>query len=185
MPRTSIQSSRILAALLALGLFMASSAGAANWRITLENGNILKSRYKPVDASFDDSMIMFLSVRGNWVAISKSIVADIAGITDELGYGTILDSVTVLIGQLPNDKPSAEEEAELDADAAAILQGRVPNYSMPLFSEPGQTGGIPLSFLSQTTPPMGGGAAAGGSSFANQRRSGGGPAVYEPMTRDF
>ena len=159
-------------------LLSATAAGALTYQVRLHNGNVFQTRYEPVDASFDDSQLMFLSDRGNWVAISKADVAEVISETEALGRGTILDGVTILIGQLPNDKPSPEESAELRAEAAAEQIG---NYTMPMFSEPNSSGGMPLNFLGMTTPPLSN--SASGSSFANERRSGGGSLMTEPFSR--
>lgn len=169
-----------LTILVAMVLLVAASAGAINYRVNLHNGNSFLSPYEPVDASFDDSLLMFLGDRGNWIAIPKVEVESVDSLIQTQGRGTVIDEVTIMIGLLSNDKPSPEESAELAAEAAN-RQLNI-NYSMPLFSEPYATGGIPLSFTGMTTPPMGN---SGSSSFANQRRYGGGPVVAEPFTREF
>ncbi len=169
---------------LAMLLLVAGSASAITWQVRLHSGQVFETRYEPQDASFDATMITFLSDRGNRVALSKDLVFEVVTLTETLGFGTVLDNVTILIGQLLNDKPSAQEQAELDAEAA--LQQGFPNYT---------GGGIPLSFLSTTTPPMGTSQRPGGfadqrrggvGGFANQRRSSGGDGVFaEPFSRDF
>ena len=167
--------------LVAMVLLVAASAGASNYRVNLHNGNSFMSRYEPVDAGFDDSVLMFLGDRGNWIAIPKVEVESVDSLIQTQGRGTVIDAVTILIGLLSNDKPSAEESAEMAAEAANRPVNI--NYSMPLFSEPDATGGIPLSFTGMTTPPMGNSGSS--SSFANQRRNGGGPVVGEPFARNF
>jgi hypothetical protein len=178
MPRNLIRV--VLAATLLL--LIAGSAGAITWQVRMHSGRVFETRYMPLDASFDDSMIMFLSDQGNYIALPKADVIEVVTLTESLGFGRVLDDVTIMIGLLPNDKPSPEEQAELEAEAA--LLGRNPNYSMPLFAEPGAGGGIPLSFLNTNTPPISNSGRSG--SFANQRRfSGGDGVIAEPFSRDF
>ena len=182
MSKTITPSKRLhLTILVAMVLLMAASAGARNYRVNLHNGHSFMSRYEPVDASFDDSLLTFLGDRGNWIAIPKVEVESVDSLIQTLGKGTVIDAVTIMIGQFPNDKPSAAESAEMAAEAAN--QAVNINYSMPLFSEPDGTGGIPLSFTGMTTPPMG--SSRPSSSFADQRRYGGGPVVGEPLARQF
>lgn len=173
----------VLALTFATLLLVASAAGALNWQVRLHNGNVFQTRYQPVDASFDDSVTMFLSDGGNWVAIPKAEISEVVSLVEVLGYGTMLDGVTLMIGQLPNDNPSPEEESEMAAEAAARQQSQIPNYTLPLVSEPNAGLGIPLSFLALTTPPLGNSFV--GSSAADQRRSGGGEQFGEPFSRDF
>jgi len=178
MPRNLIRV--VLAATLLL--LLAGSAGAITWQVRMHSGHVFETRYMPLDAAFDDTMITFLSDQGNYVALAKADIIEVVTLTESLGFGRVLDDVTIMIGQLPNDKPSPEEQAELEAEAA--LLARNPNYSMPLFAEPGAGGGIPLSFLNTTTPPIGNSRRSG--SFANQRRfSGGDGVIAEPFSRDF
>ena len=170
-----------LTILMAMVLLVAASAGARNYRVNLHNGHSFMSRYEPFDADFDESVLMFLGDRGNWIGIPKVEVESVESLIQTLGRGTVIDAVTILVGMFANDKPTPEEEAAMAAEAAN--QPVAINYSMPLFSEPDATGGIPLSFTGVTTPPMGN--SGYGSSFANQRRNGGGPVVSEPFARDF
>ena len=180
-----------------IALLATSPASAVVYQVSLNNGNLFETKYEPVDASFDDSLIMFLTDKGNWVAIAKADVASITTVTETLGFGTIIDPVTILIGTTANDKMTPEEEAEYYA-AQAELQANNPflyrdqNYSMPTFSEPNTGGGIPIGFINQTTPPLGGAGTFGGSP-ANLRRGGGGAALrrgggggeaFEPITRN-
>ena len=131
---------------LVLGLLLLLSAtfcGAIGWEVKLHNGHVFQTRYEPVEASFDDTALMFLSDTGNWVTIPKSEIEEIVSLTEALGYGTVLDGVTIGIGQLPNDAPTPEEEAELNA-AAAQQQPQIPNFNPLLVAEPNSPNGIPL-----------------------------------------
>ena len=181
MTRTVIRATLVGAML----LLMAASANAITWQLRLHSGQVFETRYEPQDASFDETMLTFLSDRGNLVAIPKDLVSEVVTLTEVLGFGTVLDAVTIMIGLLPNDKPSPEEQAALDAEAALRPQ-EAPNYS---------GAGIPLSFLNSSTPPMGTPGRTGSFAdqrrggvrgFANQRRSSGGDGVVaEPFSRDF
>lgn len=171
---------------------LGSAAFAVTYEVHLTNGNVLKTRYRPVDTAFDDTMIQFLTGVGNWMTIPKSDVAKIVTEAEAAGYGIQIDDVTLMVGQAPNDKPSPEEEAEMALAAAedALLNPPRINYTMPTVSEPNTGGGIPIGFINQTTPPMGGGVVGGGygrgggGDAADRRGYGGGGTFLEPTTSD-
>jgi hypothetical protein len=154
---------------------------ALEYEVRLLNGNVFHTRYEPVLAPFDSTKFLFMTTYGNSIAISRDQVADVISTTEAKGFGKRLDAMTILIGLAPNDNPTPEEEAALAAQGGRV-EAAVP-YSMPLISEPGATGGIPLQFLNFNTPPIGGGAGFTGGA-ADLRRGGGGTQFVEPQTRD-
>ena len=166
---------------LALLLLAGAPVHALEYEIRLKNGNVFHTRYEPVEAPFDATKVMFMTVFGNAVTVSRDSVAEVISQTEAAGFGKRLDRMTILIGLAPNDNPTPEEEAALAAQGGAIGQPPAP-YSSPLISEPNATGGIPLQFLNLNTPPIGGAGFSG--SPADQRRSGGGTQFVEPPTRD-
>ena len=66
MPRNLIRV--VLAATL---LLSAGSAGAITWQVRMHSGRVFETRYMPLDAAFDDTMITFLSDQGNYVALVR------------------------------------------------------------------------------------------------------------------
>ena len=171
----------ILTALAALAIaVLPLPATALEYEIHMQNGNVFHTRYAPVVAPFDSSKLMFMTVMGNPVSIVRGDVKEVISLTEASGFGKRLDAMTILIGLAPNDNPTPEEQAALEAQAA---QGQTPTpYTIPLVTEPDQTQGLPLQFLNYTTPPLGGGGAGG--SAADLRRGGGGTQFVEPQSRD-
>ena len=179
--------------LLAFVLFLLGSAAfAATYEVHLKTGTVITTRYRPVETSFDPSMVQFLTGVGNWMVLAKFDIANVVTRAESAGYGIQIDDVTLMVGLAPNDKPSPEEEAEMALAAAedALLFPQRINYSMPTVSEPNTGGGIPIGFINQTTPPMGGGPTfggggnfgRGGGADAAGRRGGGGGNFAEPFT---
>lgn len=175
MPRRSILT-LALAALVLCGLPLA----ALEYEVRLLNGNVFQSRYEPVVAPWDSTRLLFMTVFGNPMAISRASVKEVISLTEASGFGKRLDATTILIGLAPNDNPTPEEQAALEAAEGAA--GAPTPYTIPLIAEPDQTGGIPLQFLNYTTPPLGGAGFTGGA--ADLRRGGGGTQFVEPQSRD-
>jgi hypothetical protein len=170
----------ILLALVAL-LVATAPAGALEYEIQLKNGNVFQTRYEPVESPFDPTRIMFTTIFGNSVTISRDQVSEVISVTEAAGFGKRLDATTILIGLAPNDNLTPEEEAALAAQQGVTFQVPAP-YSIEQFAEPEATGGIPLNFLNTTTPPLGNSGFSG--SAAALRRSQGGTQFVEPQTRD-
>jgi hypothetical protein len=154
---------------------------AHDYEIHLTNGNVFHTRYEPVIAPFDSTMLFFMSNFGNTVTVPRDRVSEVISTTEASGFGKRLDNLTILIGQAPNDNPTPEEQAALAAQGNGLLPA--PNYTSPLVSEPDQTGGLPLHFLNFTTPPLGA-SGGGGGRPADLRRGGGGTQFVEPQTRE-
>lgn len=127
-----------LIALAALFFLVATSAQALFFTVTLKNGTTFETRYRPVQADWDPEVSMFLSDRGNWVAIHNDEIADISSVFEESGFGYQLDTSTRFIGWSPNDlvetKTDEEgnviDEARYDPEAG---QGASTNYSVDQF----------------------------------------------------
>lgn len=166
---------------LAVFLLAALPSMAAEYEIRLTNGNTFRTRYEPVVAPFDANKLLFMSNFGNTVSIGKEQVSEVISLTDASGFGKRLDRMTIVIGLAANDKPTPEEEAALAAQGVGLAPAAAP-YSIPLTTEPDQTGGLPLQFLNFNTPPLGGAGFSGGA--ADLRRGGGGTQFVEPQTRD-
>lgn len=143
----------VLAVLLLLVLSGASVAGAEAYTITLHNGNTFLSKYRPVEASYDPSYIVFMTDVGNSISLHKDDVADIVSETEALGFGVVINTTTVLIGELPNDAPTEQQalEAMEARQAATGFRLSPPGGSASQFDEPptvgsSASGGLPLGF---------------------------------------
>lgn len=145
----------LCAVVLMLGV---SPANAEVYTLTLNNGGKILSRQAPEAAGYAVGLILVLTEVGNWAAFSVDDIASITSSTEARGFGTILDTTTIVLGWAPND---AVEEEELDPQERMLRmmeernQPR-PDYSVQQFAEPSQTGGIPIWMTGVTTPPMGG-----------------------------
>ena len=85
-----------------LGL-VASAASAGLFTVTLTNGTTFETRYRPVEAEWDDNVVMIRTDRGNWIALDKADIADLVSETEVSGFGYQLDTTTIFLGWSPND----------------------------------------------------------------------------------
>lgn len=108
MPRLSFL--RIALCLL-LGLLVATTAGAALFTVTLENGTTFETRQRPVSAEWDEDYAMLRTDQGNWIALRKDEIADVTTDSEAQGFGYQVDASTLFIGWTPGDfvDPDAEE----------------------------------------------------------------------------
>ncbi len=146
----------------ALAVLLAIPASADVYTVTLNNGSTIESRYQPIESPSDPLKIQLLTEFGNWISLEKSIVASILSDTEAKGFGTVLDTSTILLGSAPNDAEDPEAEGQEIDPATALLQyfqqqdaAQSQVYSLEQFVEPSEAGGIPLSFTGTTTPPIG------------------------------
>lgn len=163
-----------LARLLPLALLLvAVPAGAEVYLVTLNNGQTFETAYQPQEASWDASMVLFLTDQGNWIGLSKADVKTVENTEETGGYGIKIANNTYEVGISPNDLAEAEAALEAAGGGAAaqgtaasaqvqmlqqILQQQQQqaqqsqaeqNYSVRQFVEPGQTQGIPSRFIGQ------------------------------------
>ncbi len=144
----------------ALALLLAIPASADIFTVTLTNGGTIESRYQPIESPSDPLKIQLLTEYGNWISLEKSIVARVESDTEAKGFGTVLDTSTILLGVSPNDAEDPDAVTEREDPTTALLryfqqQDQGPVYSVEQFVEPSEAGGIPLSFTGTTTPPIG------------------------------
>ena len=156
------QASRRTVAPLAFVLFLAVTLGlgaaaqALEFTVTLKNGTTFETRYRPVQAEWDENMTMFLNDRGNWIAVENNAIADVVSKAEESGFGIRLDTTTLLLGDSPGfDLTETGEDAGGgaaggDFDLPAASTGA--NYSIhqflttPVAGAPtSTTGSIPVS----------------------------------------
>lgn len=133
----TISKLRLIALVTALFL-VAASAHAIYFTVTLKNGASFETRYRPVQADWDPEVSMFLSDRGNWIAIHNDEIADVTSVFEQSGFGYQLDTTTRFIGWSPNDlvgTTTDEEGNEIDEvryDLEAD-QGTTTDYSVDQF----------------------------------------------------
>jgi hypothetical protein len=118
-------------------------AMSAVYTIHLKNGNSFDSRYKPRIAGWDENKIMLTTDIGNKITLQRDDVVDITVDTETQGYGTVLDTTTIVLGWAPNDAP---EPGESDVDPGVAMlkalqeRGGRPDYSVQQFVEPSEAG---------------------------------------------
>jgi hypothetical protein len=119
-------------------------AMAAVYTIHLKNGNSFDSRYKPRVAGWDENKIMVTTDIGNRITLQRDDVVDITVDTEAKGFGTVLDTTTIVLGWAPNDAPVPGEGGE-DPGVAMMRalqeRGGRPDYSVQQFVEPSEAGG--------------------------------------------
>jgi len=139
-------------------LLAAPPATAEVYSVTLKNGGIIQSRQAPQAAGYADDLILVLTEVGNWAALPIDAIASIDSNTEARGFGTILDTTTIVLGWAPNE--SAEDEDLTPQERMLQLMEQQnqprPNYSVEQFAEPSETGGIPIWMTGVVTPPMSG-----------------------------
>ncbi len=116
---------------------------AAVYTIHLKNGNSFESRYKPRIAGWDENKIMVTTTVGNKITLLRDDIVDITTDTESQGYGTVLDTTTIVLGWAPNDAPQPGDET-VDPGVAMLKalqeRGGRPDYSVQQFVEPSQAG---------------------------------------------
>ena len=100
-----------------LTLFAITPAMAEIFRVQMKNGNQFETRYKPKVAEWDESKIVLLTDVANRITLLKDDVADITADSQVQGFGTVIDTTTIVLGWAPNDAP-----AEGDAGSEAQFQ---------------------------------------------------------------
>ena len=164
---------RLSIVLLALVLVAVSAPASATvfelWKVTLNSGESFESRYEPVETTWDEDVITFMTSVGNWIAVPKSDVASIGSALSEKGYGVRIDKNTIQLGFVANDGDA--EGGKRGFYAPGDVDG-LRSYDVQQFVDPSEAGGggLPLGFA------YGGGGqgAQGGGSFGAGAPVGGG-----------
>jgi len=89
-----------------LMLFAVTPVMAEVFRVQLKNGNQFTSRYQPKLAEWDDSKVVLLTDVGNRITLHKEDIADISHDSQVQGFGTVIDTTTIVLGWAPNDAPT-------------------------------------------------------------------------------
>lgn len=107
--RQSLRLARILSMGLVL-IFAAGSASAALFTVTMSNGTSFETRYRPMEADWDDSKVMIRTDTGNFIAIAKSEIVGVESDVETSGFGYQVNATTKFLGWSPNDVGGDEEE---------------------------------------------------------------------------
>jgi len=143
-----------LAVFLTMTLLGTGAALAEVYTVTLHNGNTFLAKYRPQDASYDPNYIVFMTDVGNTISLSKDDVADIVSETESKGFGVVIDTTTIMIGELPNDAPTEEQALKAMESRQSQTGFRLPQQpglSTSQFAEPSAVGGsagggLPVGF---------------------------------------
>lgn len=121
--------SKILGSALLL-LSMAAVVGAGTYTVTLKNGTTFETRYKPVNAEWDDGIMMIGTDQGNWIALAKDDVTEVTSSVEESGFGYQLDTTTIFMGWSPNEDPAADG-SDGGGEGGASGEGNSVNDALP------------------------------------------------------
>jgi hypothetical protein len=98
-------------------LFALTPAMAEVFRVQLKNGNEFTTRYQPKVAEWDENKVVLLTDVANRITLHIDDIADITHDSQMQGFGTVIDTTTIVLGWAPNDAPT-----ETDAGAEAQFQ---------------------------------------------------------------
>lgn len=87
----------------ALAVLTAGVAAAASFTVTLSNGTSFMTRERPVVADWDDAVVLIRTDQGNWIALQKDEIVDVASQAEISGFGYQVDTKTLFLGWSPND----------------------------------------------------------------------------------
>lgn len=144
--------------LLVCALLVVPTADAATYIITLDNGNVFESRFQPSEASWDENMIMVMTEYGNWIGIERSEIREVTTDIESAGFGTVIDSKTISLGVLANDRPEPTEGEPSNRELIQEFlnnQPPPPDYSVEQFVDPSQAGGgLPVGYSQAPQAPL-------------------------------
>lgn len=89
---------------------VAGTVHAALFTVTMSNGTSFETRYRPVQAEWDESKVLVRTDTGNWIALAKSEIVGVESQLEATGYGYQLNTTTLFLGWTPNDVGGDEEE---------------------------------------------------------------------------
>ena len=91
---------------------VATATYANTYTVTLTNGTVFETRYKPVPAEWDENVVMINTDRGNWIGLRVDEVADVTSKVESTGFGYQLNTTTLFVGWSPNDIDEPGEDGE-------------------------------------------------------------------------
>lgn len=144
--------------LLACALLAVPAADAATYIVTLDNGNTFESRFQPSEASWDPDMVMLMTEHGNWIGLEKSNIREVTTDIESAGFGTVIDSKTISLGVLANDRPEPTEGEPSNRELIQEFlsnQPPPPDYSVEQFVDPSDAGGgLPVGYSQAPQAPL-------------------------------
>lgn len=136
-----------IAILVIVMLFALTPAIAEVFRVQLKNGNQFTTRYQPKVAEWDENKIVFLTDVGNRISLHVDDIADVSADSEVKGFGTVIDTTTIVLGWAPNDAPaegdvSAEDQFQQYLDS--LVSSRPENTVRQFVNseDAGQGGGL-------------------------------------------
>lgn len=169
--KTRTQGHRLALVLLVLGLalfvLVAQPAIANNaYIVNLKNGSTIISKYKPVETAFDSNLMLLMTAAGNQIALAKDDIESIVSDLENRGFGTVINTSTIIVGATANDQAEYSEEAmmqDLQAYSAinSILSITSGFDSGGAFAGGGSTipaappGTIPVNYVTSPILPVG------------------------------
>lgn len=121
---------RPTAILAVLMLLAVTPAMAEAFRVQLKNGNEFTTRYQPKVAEWDENKVVFLTDVANRITINLDDIADITHDSQMRGFGTVIDTTTIVLGWAPNDAPTETDpsaEAQFQQYLDSLMGNRRPN----------------------------------------------------------
>ncbi len=103
---------RPILSLIFLALALTTAASAGTFTVTLTNGTTFESRYRPVEAEWDDRIALINTDRGNSIALLKDDIADVTSSVEESGFGYQVNSTTLFLGLSYDEAPTEGEEGQ-------------------------------------------------------------------------
>lgn len=129
-------------------LLVASAAQAVSYTVTLANGTSFETRYRPMTAEWDTNIAMLRTDQGNWIALKKSEIVDVASAAEIAGFGYQIDETTVFLGW------SATEGLVADDGTGTAPAGTTAAAGAPAGGGSSSAAAAPAG---QFTPPEGSG----------------------------
>lgn len=164
----------------ALALLLAASAAqAASYTVTMSNGTSFETRYRPMTAEWDTNIAMLRTDQGNWIALKKSEIVDVASASDMSGFGYQIDDTTVFLGWSASEGLAADEASAAAAAAGDGADGTAPADAGAPAGAPSGVGGagytmeqfvtVPSSGVIPGGIPLGTGSSSGGTVAGSNR----------------
>ncbi|MEL7060499.1 MAG: hypothetical protein AAGN46_10775 [Acidobacteriota bacterium] len=156
------------AILLVVSLFVctlvAGEAQAQFFTVTMDNGTSFETRYKPIEANWDDDVVLIMTDQGNWTALRKDEITDVSSEAEESGFGYRVDTATLFLGWTPNDLVDDGEGggegdggdggSRYEAFDAPLTEPGVNDYTLEQFVDPigGATIPVGIDYSSGAAP---------------------------------
>jgi hypothetical protein len=139
-------------------------AGAEIFKVQLNNGTVVETAYQPQEASWDPGMVLLLTEVGNWIGVRKDEIEAVVAEAPLRGFGTRINTTTILLGAAPNDNALPEvSDAPQQGDPVLqvlreLVQGQQPaqpdeSYTIQQGVSTEQTQGIPSGLISPFASP--------------------------------